>query len=180
MFVPGCPITPTLLEVPVSRLPLQPPPDLTLPTSSVPGVLVVDDDPAVRGLLNHVLPVLGFRAFVASNLSEAVALFDRVRPLVRIALLDVSMPGGNGPDVLRELRLLSPELPTVFMSGELDPDLRNPLAARLRAAGAAGLIAKPVRLPDLSATLVTALSQIPPLASDSSPFESDGEADDTD
>ncbi len=96
---------------------------------------------------------------MASNLGEAVALFDRERHHVRVALLDVSMPGGNGPDLFRELRLLSPELPTVFMSGELDPDLRNPLAVRLREVGASGLIAKPVRLSDLSATLVAALPQ---------------------
>lgn len=158
-FVPESPIAPTLLEVPVSRPTLRPPADFAPPTSTAPGVLVVDDDPAVRGLLKHVLPVLGFRAFVASNLGEAVALFDRERHHVRVALLDVSMPGGNGPDVLRELRRLSPGLPTVFMSGELDPDLRNPLADRLRADGATGLIAKPARLPDLSAALLTALAE---------------------
>lgn len=120
---------------------------------------MVDDDPGVRRLLELGLPRFGFRVFIASNLDEAVALFDRVRPYVRVALLDVSMPGGNGPDVLRELRLLSPALPTVFMSGELDAALTNPLAARLRQVGATGLIAKPLRLLDLSATLVAALPQ---------------------
>jgi hypothetical protein len=50
-------------------------------------------------------------------------------------------------------------LPTVFMSGELDPALRNPLADPLRADGATGLIAKPVRLTELSATLLAALAE---------------------
>jgi DNA-binding response OmpR family regulator len=57
----------------------------------------MDEDPTVRRLLELGLPRFGFRVFMASNLGEAVALLDRVRQHVRVALLDVSMPGGNGP-----------------------------------------------------------------------------------
>ncbi|HVK14532.1 MAG TPA: response regulator [Gemmataceae bacterium] len=123
-----------------------------------PGILVVDDDCAVRRFLEHSLTRAGYRIFGASNLADAVTMFDLVRCHVRLALLDVSMPGGDGPEVLRELRLLSPELPAVFMSGELDPDMSDPLADRLRAEGASGLIAKPMRLPDLCAVLSATLA----------------------
>lgn len=125
---------------------------------SAQGILVVDDDPAVRRCLERGLAGVGYRVFGASNLADAVTLFDLVRGRVRLALLDVSMPGGDGPEVLRELRCLTPELPAVFMSGELDPDLTNPLADRLRGEGAAGLIAKPMRLSDLRAVLSAALA----------------------
>jgi CheY-like chemotaxis protein len=139
---------------------------------SAPGILLVDDDPAVRRFLERGLAGAGYRVFGASRLADAVTLFDLVRPQVRLALLDVTMPGGDGPEVLRELRLLSPELPAVFMSGELDPDLTNPLADRLRTEGAAGLVAKPLRLPDLCAVLVAVLAGRPQTACDQPPTRS--------
>lgn len=133
-------------------------------TQPITGLLVVDDDPAIRRFLEHGLTWAGYQVFSVSNLADAVKLYDTVRHQVRLALLDVSMPGGDGPAVLRELRRLSPELPAVFMSGQLDPGLTNPLADRLRREGAAGLVPKPIRLPDLFAVLMMAMVEKAPTA----------------
>lgn len=136
-------------------------PALDLPSTHqrkrTPGVLVVDDDDVVRRFVESALTSAGYQVYVATNLTEAVALFKQVRDKVHIALLDVSMPGGNGPDVLTELRLIQPNLPIAFMSGELDLNLTNSLADHLCAVGADGMIAKPMIVADLRRVLESAL-----------------------
>lgn len=127
------------------------------PAYQPPGVLVVDDDPSVRGFVRVALTRAGYRVFDAENLDDATHLFREVGSEVRVALLDVSMPGAGGPEVLRELRRLRPSLPAVFMSGELDPGLSNALATRLRADAPDGLIAKPMSAAALAETLEAAI-----------------------
>lgn len=120
------------------------------------GVLVVDDTLAIQRVLEIALTREGYEVYIASNLKEALMLFCLFGHQITIALLDVRMPGGDGPEVLRKLRVLRPELPAVFMSGELDPELTNSLADHLLAEGANGLIAKPMRLSDLVVVLTAA------------------------
>ena len=127
------------------------------PTYQPPGVLVVDDDPDVRGFVRAALTRAGYRVFDAENLDDAVHLFGQVGSQVRVALLDVSMPGAGGLEVLRELRRIRPGLPAVYMSGELDPGLSNALADRLRADAPDGLIAKPMSAAALAETLEVAI-----------------------
>lgn len=127
------------------------------PTYQPPGILVVDDDPDVRGFVRAALTRAGYRVFDAENFDDAVQLFGQVGSQVRVALLDVSMPGAGGPEVLRELRRLRPGLPAVYMSGELDPGLSNALADRLRADAPDGLIAKPMSAAALAETLEDAI-----------------------
>jgi CheY-like chemotaxis protein len=118
---------------------------------------VVDDDADIRGFVRAALTRAGYRVFDANSLGNAVRLFGEVGSQVRVALLDVSMPGAGGPEVLRELRLLRPGLPAVFMSGELDHGLNNALAARLRAEAPDGLIAKPMSPAALAEILESAI-----------------------
>jgi DNA-binding response OmpR family regulator len=117
---------------------------------------VVDDDPDVRGFVRAALTRAGYQVFDAPDLDGAVRLFVQVDRRVRVALLDVSMPGVGDPEVLRELRL-RPGLPAGFMSGELDAGSSNALAARLRADAPDGLIAKPMSAAALAETLEVAI-----------------------
>lgn len=118
-----------------------------------PVVLVVDDDVAIRQWLEAALVRRGHRVFTAARLPDAVGMFRRQADLVEVALLDVNMPEDSGPEVLKALRQLEPGLPVVFMSGELDRDLTDPLADALRSEGADGLIAKPLDLDALCGIL---------------------------
>ena len=68
-----------------------------------PGVLVVDDDPHVRNLLGLALPRFGFTAWLAAGAEEALALSREHRGEVALALLDVVMPGPDGPATLLAL-----------------------------------------------------------------------------
>jgi len=84
--------------------------------------LVVDDSTAVRGLLVEHLSQLGFEVEQAGNGFEALAKLQAT-PAFAVVLLDWTMPGMDGLEVLRRLRADSrnTEVPVVMVTtdGEL-------------------------------------------------------------
>src|SRR5262245_38278163 len=118
-------------------------------TPARPGILVVDDDPQVRNLLGLALPRFGFTAWLAAGGEEALRLVEEHRNEVALALLDVVMPGLDGPATLLALRGLDPSLPCCFMTGEAG----GHTPAGLLALGARRVFLKPFRLGELAAEL---------------------------
>src|SRR5262245_23295877 len=81
------------------------------------GVLVADDEELIRALLGLALRGEGLRAWVAADGPEAVELFRQHQADVGVALLDVRMPGLDGPQALARMRELRPDLPCIFLTG---------------------------------------------------------------
>jgi len=77
-------------------------------------LLVVDDQPGVRRLLETVFSRAGFQVLIAAGGAEALEL-ARSRP-PDVAILDLRMPGLDGVETLRGLRELVPGLPVVLMT----------------------------------------------------------------
>ena len=67
-----------------------------------PHVLIVDDDAELRGMLGEYLANEQIEVDTAADGAAALRLLERQRP--DLVLLDVSMPGMNGFDVLRRMR----------------------------------------------------------------------------
>jgi CheY-like chemotaxis protein len=110
-----------------------------------PGVLVVDDNHLVRALVQLGLERNGFDVRVAANGRQAIEVYREHREHIAVVLLDVRMPGLDGPATLDALRQLNPEVLVCFMSGDTvdyDPE-------ELRQRGAASVIAKPFLLNEL-------------------------------
>jgi CheY-like chemotaxis protein len=105
------------------------------------GVLVVDDEPAVRKLLQLSLERQGFAVWLAADGRQALELYERHRDRVDVVLLDVRMPGLDGPQTLAALRRLNPQVPCCFMTG----DAGHYDTAELRARGAIRVFLKPFR-----------------------------------
>jgi two-component system, OmpR family, response regulator len=124
------------------------------PQTPTAGVLVVDDDPHVLSVLAAGLPHFGVPALTAASGEEAVALFLSRRAEVGLALLDVAMPGMDGPATQAALRAIEPSLRCWFMTGE--PGVYT--AEALLALGAERVLLKPFSLPELVADLARALS----------------------
>jgi CheY-like chemotaxis protein len=114
-----------------------------------PGVLVVDDEPAIRALLRAALERSGFAVWVAVDGHEAIQVCEKVGPQISLALLDVRMPGLDGPATLRALQNLNPDLACCFMTGDAGKYTESELARY----GAARIFAKPFALADLRAFL---------------------------
>ncbi|HET6572341.1 MAG TPA: ATP-binding protein [Fimbriiglobus sp.] len=83
--------------------------------------LVVDDESAVRKLAGIALRSLGFVVAEAAGGPEAVEQFRADPGRFALVLLDLSLAGSDGEDVLSELRRGRPELPVVLMSGYPEP-----------------------------------------------------------
>ncbi len=83
-------------------------------TDTPDRVLVVDDDPGIRGLLTSALTFAGFEVEVAADIPQAL---ERVRNhLPDVIVLDVMLPGGTGFDVLQLLRSQSIGVPVLFLT----------------------------------------------------------------
>jgi CheY-like chemotaxis protein len=70
-------------------------------TRQKPGILVVDDESAIRKVLGIVLSRHGFSVWTAAGGGEAVALFRQHQGSIGLVLLDVRMPGMDGPQTSR-------------------------------------------------------------------------------
>jgi CheY-like chemotaxis protein len=118
----------------------------SLATAQRPGVLVVDDDPQVRRLLELALSRCGLTVWSAGNGWEAAELYRQHRDAIAVALLDVQMPGLDGPWTLAALQQVNPHVRAVFItgnSGDYDAEL-------LLAMGAAGVLQKPFSLAEVA------------------------------
>lgn len=78
-------------------------------------ILVADDDPALRKLLQINLERSGFRTLAAMDGEEALEMAAREEP--DLIILDVRMPGPSGIEVTRTLRATS-DVPIIMATGE--------------------------------------------------------------
>ena len=114
-----------------------------------PGVLVAVDDPALRQLLECGLTLHGFAVWTAANGSAAINLFCQQDDAINLALLNLHMPGLDGPETLLALRVLRPDLPCCFMSGGTGKYNEQDLLEM----GAARLLRKPFSISELAGVL---------------------------
>jgi CheY-like chemotaxis protein len=110
-----------------------------------PGVLVVDDEPHVRQLLELVLSREGLPVWSASGGRAAVELYCCNQGLIGVVLLDVKMPGLDGPATLAALQQINPHIRVIFITGNIGE--YSPEA--LLAMGAAAVVQKPFDLAEV-------------------------------
>jgi DNA-binding NtrC family response regulator len=104
--------------------------------------LIVDDDPVLLTLLNHTLMKNGFDVLLAGTGTEALQIYQLHRGRIHVVLLDVRMPGLDGPQTFAELQRANPAVAACFMSG-YTPDYS---VAELLARGALHFFDKPFRM----------------------------------
>jgi len=85
------------------------------------SVLVVDDDHLFCRMISRILNRSGCRAIQALRGEEGLEIVARQAP--DLILLDLKMPGMNGPQFLEELRKTHPDLPVVIVTGYPDSEL---------------------------------------------------------
>jgi CheY-like chemotaxis protein len=126
-----------------------------------PCVLVVDDEPAVRAVLGRLLMAQGLRVLEADGAAAAEEAVRRRRGRVRLALVDLRLPGPDGLGglgALAALRGVEPGLPCCLVSGLV---LEGQEAAYLRQ-GFDAVLRKPFRPADVAAVVRRLLA--PPAA----------------
>lgn len=104
------------------------------------NVLCVEDDPDIRMVAQLALEAVGkLRARLCSGGAEAIAALGEFKP--DLILIDVMMPEMDGPETIAAIRALPgfSDIPFIFLTAKVQP----PEVTRLRALGAADVIAKP-------------------------------------
>jgi two-component system response regulator CpxR len=86
----------------------------------MPRLLIVDDDRALCGLLKDYLEREGFVVEIAHDSDTGLALLHNPSTRPDLLILDVMMPGRDGLDTLRELRLKH-RLPVIMLSAKGEP-----------------------------------------------------------
>jgi excisionase family DNA binding protein len=102
-----------------------------------PSILIVDDDPALRGFVRASLELEGYTVREAGSAEEGLAALEEESP--DLILLDVMMPKVDGWEMLRRVqeRHGVGAIPVLMFSGKVDE------ASDVTARGASGFIGKP-------------------------------------
>ena len=106
----------------------------------MPKILIADDSRVYVHLISGWLQDRGFEALVASDAIQAFVMATQHRP--DVIILDISMPGGSGIDVLKKLKLSTKtkHIPVLVVTGNAGNEMRS-LVKRL---GASDLLEKPL------------------------------------
>lgn len=118
------------------------------------AILVVDDEPELRNVLERTLRHFGYVVQVAPDIAEAWKhLTEGPRPF-DLVISDIMMPNGSGVDLLNRVRTtLARDIPFLFVSGYSDVDLERMIGGEL----GVPLLRKPWTVPELTETVRLAL-----------------------
>jgi DNA-binding NtrC family response regulator len=114
---------------------------------SHPQVLLVDDDPVIRFAVRNFLEAHRMKIAEAATCAEARARVQSLPP--DAALVDISLPDGDGLGLLQEIHEADPEIPVIILTGQGTIEL----AVRAMSHGARNFLTKPVQLAALHAVL---------------------------
>lgn len=116
-------------------------------------ILIVEDDEKIARAVSARLKHHGFAVHVANDAPTALMQARKHAP--DVAILDISIPGGNGLDVARNLqeRVCERSLPVIFITASKDDQLKEK-ASEMRASA---FLEKPFSAKDLVAAIDNAL-----------------------
>ena len=113
----------------------------------MPEILIIDDAPSVRELLEMLLRPQGYDVILAENGWKGLQLYRQDHP--DVILLDLNMPELDGVTVLKQIRSVDLKQPVIVLTGETDPETER----QVRELGVSEFIAKGSSLHLLGDTL---------------------------
>ena len=118
-------------------------------------ILVTDDEADIRAVVSEFLQERTYSVVTARNGMEAI---ERVQadPTIRVALLDVSMPGMGGIEALRAIMSLNPHPSVIMMTAVADREV----ARQALKAGAFDYILKPFDFASIDSSITACLSHL--------------------
>lgn len=115
--------------------------------------LVVDDEPRLRQALVRLMQGDGFTCLEASSGQEALDLLDR-HP-VALVLSDLRMPGMDGSELLREMRMAHPDVAVIMLTAVAEAEA----AVKCLSLGAMDYLTKPFSYEEVRARAAQALEK---------------------
>ena len=116
-------------------------------------ILLMDDDPGVRGVCEAMLSVLGYETISANDGGEAVEIFRQTignGGRFDAVILDLTVPGGmGGLEAVKLMSAADPEVKALVSSGYS----KDPVMSDFKSYGFQGVISKPFKAAELGAAL---------------------------
>ena len=119
------------------------------PGSLPSDVLVVDDDEAILKTLSILLKSLGVSAYMARDRVSALAIMRRHTSRIGAVLMDAHIGGVDIVRLFDALRIASPDVPIVIVSGSSEDEISKMFAGQTYN----GFLGKPFTLAEIKATL---------------------------
>ncbi|HLH18465.1 MAG TPA: response regulator [Bryobacteraceae bacterium] len=91
-----------------------------VPLTGVESILVVEDEARVRKLIVDVLTAKGYGVLEATRGEDALRISRSHKGAIDLAVVDVVMPEISGPDLVRQLTRLRPDVRVLYISGYTD------------------------------------------------------------
>lgn len=120
-------------------------------------ILIVDDEPGIRDLLQRILRKEGHEVLTAGGGGTALELLCNTQP--DVVVLDLKMPWIGGLTVLEQIRRLQPSQPVIILTGVGCPETE----AKVRALGVADYLEKDDSLHRVGESVKRALHMAPSL-----------------
>ncbi len=113
----------------------------------------MDDEDQLREIVAEMLKYLGYKADLAADGAEAVALYIKAKEAGEpydAVIIDLTIPGGmGGKEAIEKLREYDPQVKAIVSSGYSN----DPIMAEYRKYGFSGVAAKPFEIADLGKIL---------------------------
>ncbi len=118
-------------------------------------VLLVEDEDSVRSFAVRALELRGYSVTAASSGQEAIEIVNENPEAIDLIVSDVVMPEMTGPEMMREVRKLRPEIGFIFISGYAEDAFREEMMDDEQF----HFLAKPFSLKDLAVKVKKAFSE---------------------
>jgi signal transduction histidine kinase/CheY-like chemotaxis protein len=116
IYLPATPLT-------ISR---EMPKPIFVHSSSGATILVVEDSEPLRDLIFEALETMGYTALLAQDGHQAIRICAQFTGTIDLLLTDIMMPKMKGPEVMKRVKEMRPDVGVLFMSGYTDDvPLRN-------------------------------------------------------
>lgn len=119
------------------------------PSGGAPTILVVEDEDAVREILQEVLEMDGYHVLAVSNPLAALPVIEQYAGSIQLMVTDVSLPQMSGDRLAAQLRMVRPQAKVLYISGFPEPEVLDHKPGR----GAVGFLQKPFTMDALAGKL---------------------------
>ncbi len=85
-------------------------------------ILFIDDETPIRKLGKSILTTCGYSVRLAADGEKAVNAFEKFANDIDLVILDLTLPGKSGWEVLSHLRAINPKIKVIISSGQQIPD----------------------------------------------------------
>lgn len=136
---------------------IAPPVGAPLVRGGTETILVVDDEAAVRGVLQRILELGGYKVMLAEDGLEGVETYRRLHGDIDLVILDMAMPRMSGTETYENLFTVNPRVKVLISSGYSEEGRASDLIEK----GALGFLKKPYEIQAVHAMVRDALDGKP-------------------